>query len=141
MRTHKTIGRSLHSVTGSVYLKIPLVEGPEAVVIDKQFVRQKTDSEAETEPCLPSNGTSGGAAEPNLTETDSEVGLLPPCKGCAVRLEFCATIIVPAIFVLFNLMYWPVLLSKSEYNRALYSLQEKGWLEVLVAKILPEGED
>ena len=140
MRSHKTLGRSLNSDVGSVYLKIPLAEDPEGVVIDTQLGTRKTGSEADTEPCLSTNGNSS-ASERHLMETESEIGLLHPCKGCAVRLEFYASIIVPALFVLFNLLYWPVLMSKSEYNRKLYSQQEKGWLEVLVGKILPEVED
>ena len=133
----KTLGRPAQ------FRRSRLTLDPETALGKTKLGTWKRSSEAD-DPCLQANESSA-AGEPNGVETELEAaGRSEPCRPCAGMLELCATIIIPGLFVVFNLLYWPVLMSKSEYNRKLYSMHETGktgWLDDLVAKILPAEEE
>jgi len=72
---------------------------------------------AETHEGIPLNVRFGGHAEKQIEE------VAPPQKPSTLaseefngQLEFLSSIILPALFVLFNLIYWPWLIISSEYS-------------------------
>ena len=113
---------------------------PEAFLGKTKTRSWKRGSPARDETCLQANETSATGDPNGIDREPVAAGRSQPCGPCAGRLELCATIIIRALFVVFNVLYWPVLMSKSEYNRKLYSMHETGWLDDLVAEILPSEE-